>query len=299
MSKRNIQYSLLVFALLIVNGYLFFSKGQHTASSFDDSLFSVADTSSILSVAINVEEKTVLLEKKEVGWSLNNRYQVDPGFKDVLFSVLKRIKIKREIGDWDLPKLGSISISLSNQSLDFEFATDALGTRTFFIQNGVAYQVEVPGYRDNAANIFQLTEDQWRDRLVLDASWRTIQKLSLDRKGESLTISFNDQFFEVDGVSEIDSSAVVDYLNQFQFFQANEMISKGAFPEMDSLRETSPIAVLSIDDIKKEKPTVFKIYPALAGQSYQLMVSDKGEMMVFSLDRMKRILKTSLYFKAK
>ena len=141
--------------------------------------------------------------------------------------------------------------------------------------------------------------DQWRNRTVFDGSWRTIQELNLTSKGQELTIKFNSQFFEVVGVSEIDSSGVVDYLNQFQLLQANEMISIGRFPDLDSLKTTIPVAILTIDDIKNSGETVFRIYPNLSGQSYQLVTKNDKTLMVFDRKRIQSLLKFNEDFKAK
>ncbi len=299
MSKRNIQYILAILVLLIANGYLFFTEGQSQTASFDDTRFSITDTSAIRSVTIHARETTVLLERNNTSWLLNDTYPVDPGFREVLFSMMTRIKVKRKVDAGGISRSGSVTIRLEDEALSFEFSTDALGTQTYFLQDGEAYLVEVPGYRDNVATIFQLTADQWRDRLVFDGSWRTIQKLSLQSESGSLLISFNSQFFEVEGVAPVDSSAVVDYLNQFQLFQANEMLSQGRFPELDSLKQTAPAAVLTIDDIKLEKPVIFNIYPAISGQSYQLVTNKEGTMMVLGSNRVNRILKSGSDFKAK
>ena len=148
-------------------------------------------------------------------------------------------------------------------------------------------------------NIFQLTENQWRSRVVFDGSWRTIQKLNLVADGKELNISFNNIFFEVEGVSPIDSSGVVDYLNQFQVFQANEMISVGTFPELDSLASTEPSAILTLDDIQVEGQTSFEIYPALPNQNYHLVTKNGQLMMVFDRQRINALLKSNEDFRAK
>ena len=111
----------------------------------------------------------------------------------------------------------------------------------------------MPGYKDNVVDIFKLHPDQWRDRLMFDGSWRTIQKATLNyTTGDVMEIAFKDKFFLVNDRQPQDSSAVIDYLNQFQYFEANEMISSGRFPQLDSLKDTKPTALLTIEDIKSE-----------------------------------------------
>ena len=289
--SKTIKYSIAIAVLLILNLTLVFTKGLKSSSSFDDALFVIEDVNAIQAVVISQGQNTVELSKGKEAWELNKTYEADESFLQVLFSILNQVKVKRIVGTLNQSSSGSVEIQFGDEVMTFDFASDQLGTSSYFIQNGSTYQVEVPGYRDNVVNIFQLSEDQWRSRVVFDGSWRSIQKLNLTSDQGELAIRFVDQFFEVDGIAEIDSSGVVDYLNQFQVYQANEMISPGRFPELDSLIKTEPIAVLKIDDIQSPDAITFEIFPNISGQSYHLVTKNKSEMMVFDRRRIQSLLK--------
>ena len=160
MSKKNIKYLILIAVLLIANLGLMFTNGSKRSSSFDDGLFTVSNTESIQKVSIENSNGEIVLERSGDNWYLNEQFQVDPSFQEILFSLLNQIKVKREVGSLS-DKSGSISIEFSDNSmLEFDYASDGIGTKSFFIKDGVGYQVEVPGYRDNVINIFELTQDQ-------------------------------------------------------------------------------------------------------------------------------------------
>ncbi len=296
---KTIKYSIAIVVLLSANLGLVFTDGLKPSSSFNDELFLIENIDQIQSIVITRENERIELVRGLNNWQLNNRFEADQNFMQILFSLLNQVKVKRSVGALDHEISGNVLVSLDGEELSFDFATDQLGTRSYFIKNGVAYQVEVPGYRDNVVNIFQLGEDQWRNRMVFDGSWRTIQNLSLVSEEKELSIKFNNQFFLVDGVSRIDSSGVVDYLNQFQVFQANEMISEGRFPELDSLKETDPLATLVIEDIQDPNEIIFRIYPNLEGQPYHLVTKNDQSMMVFDQRRIQSILKDNQDFRAK
>jgi len=298
MSKTNIQYLIAIAILLGINLFLFLDDRTVSASSFDDSIFSIADTSAIQSIQIKNSSGVIDIRRSTKGWIVNDKYRVDNGFKNILFSIMQRVKVKRKVGSLNTSGSGEVTFRLDHGSFDFRFLSDPLGTKSFFVLGDAGYQVEVPGYRDNVINIFDLSSDQWRDRLVFDGSWRTIQVLELSSPESRLRISFRDQFFEIEGVPAIDSSMVVDYLNQFQHFQANEIISKGRFPQLDSLKRTLPMATLTIEDIKRNEPYRFHIYPKLSGQNYHLVLDGQEEMMVFDANRVSRILKRSDDFRS-
>ncbi|MEP5611027.1 MAG: hypothetical protein ABJP45_02195 [Cyclobacteriaceae bacterium] len=290
--SKTIKYLIVAAVLLVANLALVFTDGLQKTSSFDDRLFVIENINEITSVVISGEDQKIELTRSESNWKLNGTFEVDQNFLQVLFSILNQVKVKRTVGSLEQAPSGSVTIAFDSGDVrTFEFASDPLRTSSYFIKDGLTYQVEVPGYRDNVVNIFQLKEDQWKNRIVFDGSWRTIQELNLTSENKELTISFVNQFFQVDGISEIDSSGVVEYLNQFQLFQANEMISPGRFPELDSLKLTTPIALLTIDDIQNESLTTFQIYPNLVGQSYQLVTKDDDAMMVFDRRRIQPLLK--------
>ena len=95
----------------------------------------------------------------------------------------------------------------------------------------------------------------------------------------------------VNGEAPQDSSAVVEYLNQFQYFEANERISDGRFPRFDSLAQTTPGAVITIEDIKEEQPVILTIFPNLKGQAYHLVMRE-NQMMVIDARRVQGLLPT-------
>lgn len=297
--SKTIKYLIAIVVLLGLNLTLLFSEKTASSSSFDQELFLVKDTASISSVSIETKKEKIGLVRETEGWMLNGQFEVDQNFLRILFSILNKVEVKRQLGEMSSEGAGNVKIEFATgESHAFNFTTDAIGTKSFFIENGIGYQVEVPGYRDNVVNIFELNEDQWKNRIVFDGSWRTIQKLSLTSEQNELEIQFNNQFFNVAEVDVVDSAKVVDYLNQFQFFQANEMISEGRFPELDQVKLQDPLAILRIDDIKSEEETVFTIYPNSAGQSYHLVTKNDQEMMVFDGRRVQAILRSNRDFAA-
>lgn len=293
---KDFKYLLIIAGLLVINLVLFL--GGKTGSNERNTFFSVKDTSMIQSVKIQLHDHRVFLEKVNGSWKLNDTLKVDPRLLDILMTLIQQVEVKREVGGWEGPTDGKVEIGTVNKDIRFEFASDPNQTKSFFIQNGKAKQVEVPGYRDNVADLFKLHPDQWRDRLIFDGSWRTIQSLTLYLPEEkALEIRFDERFYTVNGTTAIDSARVVGYLNQFQFFEANEMISKGRFPDLDSLYQTQPMAYLSIDDIKSNKTTEMVIYPKIEGDNFHLASLQKeGIMMVFDQNRINKILRSEDYF---
>lgn len=289
--SKSTKYLVAVGLLLVANLWLFLS-GREDVTHKAEKYFLSEDLDGVSRFLFVQDEDTTKIERSEQGWTLNDQYKADGGFVNTLISVLHRVEVGRTIEGWDREIQGSVVVEFDfNSRYRFQFVTNPNRTKTYFISDGTAKEVAVPGYRDNVADIFTLHPDQWRDRLVVDGSWRSIQRVEVSNKtGEDFDIAFDDSFFLVNDETPTDSSAVVNYLNQFQQFQANEMISIGRFPELDSLASAEPMAMLLIDDIKYEDPKTLKIYPGLKNQPYHLVVDGDGNRMVIDAARVRQIL---------
>ncbi len=283
----SLKYIILIVILLVANLWLFFADSFQSTTDRAN-YFNAQDMESVSMIKFEVDGQEVKLRRSAQGWTLNDSYKADQGFVNTLISVLERAEVGRTIENWSQEVMGEVEVEFDfNSRYRFQFASNATQTKSYFITNGIAKEVAVPGYRDNVVDLFDLHPDQWRDRLVFDGSWRTIQKVQVDYSNgsPSFEIKFEDKFFLVNGKQPNDSTEVINYLNQFEYFQANEMMSNGRFPEFDSLSATQPIAIITLDDIKSEEQTVLTIFPQLNGQRYHLMVKNGEQKMVVDAGR--------------
>ena len=289
--SKTIKYAIAVAILLGLNLALFLNDSSNDAPKAEKYFLS-EDLEGVSRFTFAIEKDSVVIERSEQGWTLNGQYKADEGFINTLISILEKVEVGRTIDDWNREVLGNVEVEFDfNTRYRFQIATNPTKTKSYFITNDIAKEVAVPGYRDNVIDIFTLHPDQWRDRTIVDGSWRTIQKIKVEKQnGESFEIAFNDNFFTVNGDAPYDSSAVVDYLNQFQQFQANEMISKRRFPDLDSLSDSEPLARVLIDDLKDENPTLLQIYPDDEKRGYHLVIDHTGQQMVIDGRRVQQIL---------
>ncbi|WP_421876972.1 hypothetical protein [Marinoscillum sp.] len=281
---------LLIFfiALLVANLLFFFFGGKSVGVSFNEEKFMIRDTASVAAVRIN----DLMLERSG-GWMINAEYSVDQSLRALLFSILNRVRVQKPV---DLPLESGIQVQIIGENpMEFTVWGNPTKTRTYFSMKDEeqVYQVQIPGYNEYLGAIFELKKDQWRDRLVLNESWRTIQKLELDYQDdlkEDLVIAFNKDFFNVEGIQQLDSNKVINYLNQFQYFQANEWVSRGRFQKYDSLSTMPALATLTIESINSDLPYLLEIYPQLPGDRIYLVMTYDESLFVVDESRMSEIL---------
>jgi hypothetical protein len=285
MHRKNLILALVAIVLLFLNLMLMRGEGGEERLSYDDAMFAVSDTASIRSIKID----DILLERKAGLWQLEEA-PADAAILNYLLSILHRVRVKKPVGP--MSPQGASRIWINGEEA-FAVSSNERQTRTFFIKEGTGYEVEIPGFSDYLGGVFELDRDQYRDRLLIDGNWRSIQALRLQYKADSLQdleIIFTNGFFDVVGQDAIDSSAVVNYLEQYRYFQANEFVRSGRVAYLDSLVKTEPMATLAVVDIKQPEGTKLNIFPRNPGDAYYLLTNEKGEMYVVEEKRMQGIL---------
>ena len=196
--SKSTKYLIAIALLLVAQPLVVFFSGESSATPKAEKYFFGGGFGRYKSFFLFVlDQDTVKLEQTGEGWMLNNQYPADEGFVNTLISVLERGRgRKKPLMNGTEMFLGSAEVEFDfNSRYRFQFATNPTKTKTYFISEGDAKEVAVPGYRDNVADIFALHPDQWRDRLIIDGSWRTIQKLNVEKKNDDFEIKFDDTFF--------------------------------------------------------------------------------------------------------
>lgn len=306
MRVKNLTLLGVSLLLIILNLWLFNLKPALVNLSFNPDLFMIRDTTRIEKFQFHSKILDHYFSRQE-GWKLNNKFPSDPNLRKMLFTVSKRVKVSRALTGNEKEQLlkrneemgTSVILTVDGVERSYSVVGNANKTKTYFIENQEVYQVDIPGYQDFIASIYELKRDQWRDRLVFNGNWRTIQKMEViypEKSDKNLLIRFKETFYEVDDLTQIDSSAVVAYLNQFEYMQANERISIGFSPAYDSLVQTPPEIIISISDIKYKLPIEIRIFPQLPGQNIRLIMDQDDELMVFESKRILPYFKSRLDF---
>ena len=186
MRLRNIILFIMSILLIITNILLFNLKPELVNLSFDPDLFMVRDTSEIERFRFHSEVLDHYFSRQE-GWKINNEFPSDPHLRKILFTVSKRVKVSRALTGNEKNQLlkrneemGTlVTLTVDGREQSYSVVGNANKTKTYFIQNEEVYQVNIPGYQDFLANIYKLSRDQWRNRLVFNGNWRTIQKIEV------------------------------------------------------------------------------------------------------------------------
>lgn len=300
--SKNLKLGLVLIALILVSIALFFVENKSISRSFDQDVFTIVDTASIEGIRIDKQGVDIRRTNDGKSWLLNDSLAIDPSLIDILFVIMSQVQVQRPVSTLNLEEIKrdlidkgkKVVFNLGDKTLTLYTGGNASKTKSYFANEDLneVFIVEIPGYNNYLSGIFELTKGQWRSRRLFNSNWRSLQVLEIDYEvGDDLNIRFKDRFFEVEGVSQPDSTLLADYINQFENFKLNDYLEAGNHSRYDSLLSTKEIALLRIQDIDVSKNKTFKVYPIIRGENFYLLVDAQEQMIVIDQKRVERILK--------
>jgi len=298
---RSQKLLILLILLIAGNAFFIFTDNNNESLSYDRDQFKVEDTVSIIQVIItNGKLKNRL--NFEGKWKVNDRYELDESFGNVMLAVLNQIRVKKPVSQRYQQKIDSL-FEVKGKSV--EILTDDDQLMKFMIVGNEArtisyarneanesYIVEIPGYKDYVAAIFELTENQWRDRTLFSSTWRTIQSLTIKYPKDNalLNIEYNNDFFNVEGVDQLDSAALDEYLALYNNFKVNEIVDTSMIQNLDSILQMPPQAIIALVDIDKENSLNVELYPSVPDENFYLFKKADGLLSIVDTRRCQRLL---------
>ncbi len=305
MQKRKNIRLLIIFLLLLAWTLIFINlRESGKRISVDENKFAVMDTASIEKIIIHKSSaEEIILEKKTGQWRVNDFYNLDPSMKTVLMAVLNQVRVKRSV-----PKnmIQSISFDLDQHGALIDIMMDD-GTTKNFIAGGNGFSISyfkypgedplivyLPGYESYVSGIFDVTVNDWRDRLIFQTSWLGLKELSIvypDRPDDNVVIKPENNLYSIENISDLDTVALMNYIDEMSYFYTDQFVSPGQIPVYDSLMGTIPEVLFSVNAIGLENIVRIRFYPLLPGENVRLGVINEKDMCLFAEQRIRYAFK--------
>lgn len=298
---KKIKY-LIALNILLLAAISLSLKNSSTSSTLNnlDTQFALADSSLVYRVVLG---KNNFVKQENGTWIINETFQVDNRRMQSLLTVLQRIDVKRPAAERIKKSVKAELQGKGYQVATFDESGQALQNFQLINKEDESYAalgqadpyiIYIPGSPINVSEWLSAEEINWRDRKVLYTTWRTLKRLKVDYRGNaqsSFEISFDNNFYNVSGVSKLDSAAVYDYLVQFQEFKAGKFLTDR--PNLaDSLSKLSELCTISIQDLYAERDNTLKVYPT-ENNLYGVLQKDQEVVLINP-----RVLETILVPKA-
>ncbi len=303
-AKKNKILIIILILLITVSALLHFNMESVEPNTIDNvDKFSIADTSVIQRIVMQSSSVTNVLEKTNGHWTINENHDADPNIIRVLLTVLKQVDISRRVAK---NQVDETKKELLEEGIRLEIYDDmglrkriyingnATKTMSLFMdeEEGIPYIVVLPGYDSYVTGIFEIPQLDWRKRLIFNSTWRSLRKLEMlypAKPKNSFEIRFDLNFFSITGIDNLDTTSMMNFVEEFQYFQADRFIEPKPGSSYYKLLETEPIAYLSLEDIDERKNNRITFYKRVNGDRMIMGKLDNGEIALFDYNRIRKI----------
>lgn len=267
--KKNIALLIGFSGLCLLSAILFFLTGN-TKEEIDATLFRLGDSKEITKVVFTRDTSKIVLEFVNGKWMVNNVYPADRGLVDVLFATMTQAIPKRAAAK---RVRDSVLLESKQHGVKAEFfigenldkaiqvwGDEELGV-TYFTDNqkDMPYVMTIPGYRVFVGGIFVQRVDTWRDKRIFNFNWRNFTSLTTtfpNDAPQSFKASMSERFFSIEGLNNVDTTAVNDYLDAVSLIEGDEIYSLGSSRKYDSLTNTKPIMSIAVSEVSGKVHTL-------------------------------------------
>ena len=301
MTKKNWGLLIILFVLTGIFGLLLSRKAVKSSLEVNEDLFAVNDTTAIQRIELQQGDQMQVLTRQPQGWQLNNRYRADPQLVQLLLSVLHNVEVKRPVAKNQQEEVENALLEQGTQVRvygtsgvleEFYAGGSEQEQLSFFMKDRTAYVMELPGYANYISGIFSLNENNLRNRTLFTSNFYNLQQIDVEypQTGESVTIKYNGQRLDVEGVSQPDSAQLLGFLTLFENLQAVGYIKPQEYPELDSLLKQPPIAEITVQDLLNPSGKQLQLYAPTPDGRFRLGYLPQEQQAVLLDERMARML---------
>jgi hypothetical protein len=264
--KKNITLLISLATLGLLSLILFWSSNE-TADEIDPTLFRLSDPKAVNKVVFNRDTASIELEFINNGWRVNKTFDADRNLVDVLFATVAQAIPKRAVAS---RVRDSVARETRQQGVKVDFYIGSNVNRTFWVWGNEAdgltyfidnegdtpYMMTIPGYRVFVAGIFTQTASTWRDKRIFNFNWRNFTELKADfpnDPNQSFRVAMSERFFSIDGLPNVDTTALNNYLDAVSLIQADAFYEFGQAVSYDSLINTKPIMRIAVSELNGQQ----------------------------------------------
>ncbi|CAN5198941.1 hypothetical protein BH23BAC1_BH23BAC1_35760 [soil metagenome] len=304
--KRSVFLFVILIALMGITLVLTSIEEQNQGFYDEDSMFAINDVSKVDRVVLKGSDFRNELIRERDNWRIQRKYFADPEMVNVLLTALNEVRVRR-------PAPRNLAARISNEmdtrGVEVEVYSGKRLISSFvaggdeekrdsyfsFSRGGEPMMVYLPGYNLYVSGIFELKENEWRDRVVFNSNWTTLQSLEVtypQDSGQNFQILFQNDFFTIPEVSSVDTAKMMAYIELYNYIEVENYAVGEKFPALDSIRRTTPLIQIKLKDLNDSKSNTLLLYRPLDDNQTTLGVVGEGQLAVFKYPKIQNLLKT-------
>lgn len=285
--------------------FLQLSKRNSSNLGVDKTIFQLHDQQEITDVYLKSRQVEIHFKFQSGRWALNDTLFLDQSMRDVFFSVLSKVEIRKPVVESAKDSLVNFLFGMGvhttitygdeiikeywvggNQELEVSWIMDS--------HKQVPYQVHIPGYQSYLAGIYNVPAKDWRSRFIFNLNFALLRSIEIEyvESGETLEMNYANSFFSIPELNA-DSTEIANFLDNLAFLQADQFIETAELDnEYDSLLKNNLVyATISLKKISGEDKSI-TFYNHLQNKRFILAKIDDGSLALFDYERINGLFKT-------
>jgi hypothetical protein len=132
--------------------------------------------------------------------------------------------------------------------------------KSYFVKGEDVYSVQLPGYQSYVAGIFEVPENDWRDRVVFEGIWQDMVSLKINRPNkDAVEFKYEDRLLRIQN-QEADTAEVMNFVERFNYFFVDQFLPEDhiALQKKESFAKAGTIEIEGLDKDKSLKLELFK-----------------------------------------
>jgi hypothetical protein len=270
-SRKNIVLLSVLTGLVLLSVWAYsYNPYERKSTSFEKDLFAIENPNQTVSrIELIGQGFTNTLEKKENLWVVNEQYRMDASMQQVFFKLLEQISIQRPVTGEKVSEIrqnvldSGVQVNMyGNESLisSITVGGNFESMQSYFVKGEEVYLMQLPGYQSYVAGIFEVTENDWRDRVIFDGIWQDMVSLKINRPNRELVeFKYQDRLLRIQN-QKADSAEVMNFVERFNYFFVDQFLPENhiALQKRESFENAGTVEIEALDKDKVLKLEFFK-----------------------------------------
>ncbi|PWJ42976.1 hypothetical protein [Sediminitomix flava] len=256
--KILIGLNLAIIGLIAITSWL--DKPQRTSNQNRIS-FGLGNWQSLSAIRVD----NINLKLQNGLWTLENGQAANTERLVKLLSTVDRVEVLNELSK------SEINVEAFN-SKQVEFYVGGVPVKTLtFLENQDQilisedaqnwYSIYLPGSELSLSDVMGNGIEDWMNNQIFQITWRTLNYFQIIYPGDkdnSVNIHFDNEFYKVDNISELDSGMLYNYISQLTNVKIDQRIERQSLK--DSLNNYEPFCLVRYEDMNGVKNDL-EVYP--------------------------------------
>ena len=293
----------IILIILTVLAY-HYNPYEKKSTTFNKEFFAVESAAeNIQKIELKAADFENTLEKQEKVWTVNNKYLLDASMQQVFLALLEQVSIQRPITGENANVIrehvldSGVQVNIyGNEGIlqSYTVGGDFTAMKSYFVQDEDVFVVQLPGYQSYVAGIFEVPENDWRDRVIFDGIWQDMVSLKINRPNDEVVeFKYDNRLMRIQN-QKTDTAAVMNFVERFNYFFVDQFLPENhvALAKKESFDQAGMIEIEGLDKDKSLKLVFYKnpdfnaYLVQINGREWAAIRNERMEKLWIELDKL-------------